>query len=422
MQLKKSNKRKITGLLASATCGLLGASVEASEDYGWEVESAVLIYQEKDRVDAVEPMINATKTFDDGSKLSIMGAYDSLTGASPNGATPTDAPQTFTRPSGDGDYVTLPGEVPLDDTFKDTRTAFGAQYEYPLDRITRISAGFALSDEYDYTSTAINISLARDFNQKNTTVSVGFAYASDSIEPEGGVPIPFASMTAAGEEPPRQGDDDDKTVTDFMLGITQVIDAKTLMQLNYGYSNSDGYLTDPFKIVSVVDGVSGETLDYLFEKRPETRESHNIYWKTKYQRDSGDIINVSYRYLWDDWEITSHTIDFRYRWFIGARHYIEPHLRYYVQEEADFYQHSLVDGQPLPSDVSADSRLGSFDAITYGVKYGFRISPKQEVSLRLELYEQNGDTVGTPIGIQQDYDLFPDLEATIVQLGYSISF
>jgi hypothetical protein len=422
MQLKKSKKGKITGLLASATCGLLAASVEASEDYGWEVDSAVLIYREKDRVDAVEPMVNATKTFDDGSKLSIMGVYDSLTGASPNGATISDAPQTFTRPSGNGSYVTPAGEVPLDDTFKDSRDAFSIQYEYPLNRVTRISGGIAWSDEYDYNSSAINVSLARDFNQKNTTVSVGLAYASDTIEPEGGIPIPFASMTPAGEEAPRQGDDDDKTVTDFMLGITQVINAKTLMQLNYGYSNSDGYLTDPFKIVSVVDGSNGETLDYLFENRPETRETHNIYWKTKYQLDNGDVISTSYRYLWDDWEITSHTVDFRYRWFIAGRHYIEPHLRYYTQEEADFYQHSLVDGQPLPSDVSADSRLGSFSAITYGAKYGFRISPIQEISLRLEFYEQNGDTVGTPIGIQKNYDLFPDLEATIVQLGYSISF
>jgi hypothetical protein len=40
----------------------------------------------------------------------------------------------------------------------------------------------------------------------------------------------------------------------------------------------------------------------------------------------------------------------------------------------------------------------------------------------MEAYEQQGDTVGNPIGIQNNYDMFPDLEATIFQIGYSYRF
>lgn len=127
-------------------------------------------------------------------------------------------------------------------------------------------------------------------------------------------------------------------------------------------------------------------------------------------------------YIWDDWEISSHTIDFRYRYALSERHYIEPHLRYYTQEEAEFFQHSLVFGASLPEYASADPRLGSFDAITYGIKYGFRLNSNSEVSIRVESYEQNGNTVGSPIGIQNNYDLFPDLEAIIVQISYSHNF
>ena len=422
MQLKSGNKGKVTALLASATCSLLGASAGASEDHGWQVDTAVLFYSEKDRVDTVEPVVSATKTFDNDSILNLKLVADSLTGASPNGATPTNVAQTFTRPSGKGSYVTPAGEVPLDDTFKDSRLAFSVQYEWPIDRLTRVSGGLVFSKEYDYTSAGANISLARDFFQKNTTVSIGLAYASDTIDPEGGVPIAFASMVPAGEEQPRQGQDDDKTVTDFILGVTQVINRRTIMQLNYGYSNADGYLTDPYKLLSVVDATSGESLDYLYENRPDSRVKQNIYWKTKHYLNNGDIVDLSYRYLWDDWEVSSHTVDLRYRWKINDRHYLEPHLRYYVQDEAEFYAHSLIDGQGLPSDVTSDPRLGAFDGITYGFKYGYEISPKQQVSLRLEYYEQNGDTVGNPIGVQNDFDLFPDLEAVIVQLGYSIRF
>jgi len=422
MQLKKQ-RPSIASLLAVASCSLLNQSASASEDdNNWHVDSALLLYSEKDRVDAVEPVIRATRSFADESSLTVKVAVDTLTGASPSGATISDVPQTFTRPSGRGEYITSAGELPLDDTFKDSRTAVSVQYEFPLDRRTRISTGLAFSNEYDYTSVALNATVARDYNNKNTTVSAGFAYADDSIEPEGEIPIAFASMAPAGSEQPRDRADDDKTTTDLLVGITQVVNRQTLMQLNYSYSRAEGYLTDPFKILSLVASSSGATLDYLYEQRPEERVKHSIYWKTKYHRLNGDTVDVSYRYLWDDWDISSHTVDFRYRIPFAERHYIEPHLRYYSQDQADFYQQFLVAGSPQPRHASADSRLGSYEGITIGAKYGYRFNEDSEFNLRLEYYEQTGDRAHRAIGVGRNYDLFPDLEAVIVQLGYSFSF
>jgi hypothetical protein len=425
VQLKKTKSRNpsknITSLLAAATCTLLNPGASAQEIPGWYVDSAVLGYSEKDRVDAVEPVVSVTRVFNDGEKLNMKFTADSLTGASPNGATITDRVQVFTRPSGRGNYVTAPGELPLDDTFKDSRNAFSVQYEFPLNRMTRLSTGLAYSDEYDYTSMGINATLARDFNNKNTTLLFGLAYADDSINPEGGIPVPLASTSLPFDQQ-RLQEEDDKTVTDLLVGLTQVINQRTLMQFNYSYSQSDGYLTEPFKLLSLVDGSSGETSDYVYDSRPDTRKKHSVYWKTKYSRANGDIIDLSYRYLWDDWDIASHTIDGRYRLNIGEKFYIEPHVRYYNQREAEFFAHSLVASQALPEYASADYRLGAFDGITYGSKFGYRLSARSEVSFRVELYEQNGDTVGNPIGIQNDYDMFPDLEATIFQISYSYRF
>ena len=239
MQLKQPTG-KITSLLAAATCSLLNQSSSAQEIPGWYLDSAVLSYSEKDRVDAVEPVLSATRVFADGQKLNLTFVADSLTGASPNGASISNVIQTFTRPSGLGTYNTEVGELPLDDTFKDSRSAFSAQYEFPLNQMTRLSTGLAYSDEYDYTSIGFNATLARDFNLKNTTLSLGFAYAADSIEPEGGIPIPFASTSLPFDQQ-RQGNDDDKTVVDLLFGVTQVINRRTLMQVNYSYSQSDGY-------------------------------------------------------------------------------------------------------------------------------------------------------------------------------------
>ena len=53
---------------------------------------------------------------------------------------------------------------------------------------------------------------------------------------------------------------DSRNIIDLLFGVTQVIDRSSLFQVNLTLSESDGYMTDPYKIVSLVDDVSGETV------------------------------------------------------------------------------------------------------------------------------------------------------------------
>jgi hypothetical protein len=214
---KSSAKPKIATALASATCALLSAGATQAQDAGWQIDTAVLLYSEKDRVDAVEPVVRATKRFADDSVVTAKVVADSLTGASPSGASPTNVPQTFTRPSGNGSYTTPAGETPLDDTFKDTRTQVALGYDRPLGDLSRLSVGINFSSEFDYQSFGLSGSWQRDFNKRNTTLLFGLAYASDTIKPKGGIPVPFASMQPAGTPPIRSGSDEDKQVTDVII-------------------------------------------------------------------------------------------------------------------------------------------------------------------------------------------------------------
>ena len=423
MQLTK--KGKITGALASATCALLGTQAATAAETGhdgWKVDTALLYYSEKDRVDAVEPTIKAQKTFEGDRKLNLNLVVDTLTGASPNGAAPTDVVQTFTRPSGNGSYTIAPGDIPLDDTFHDTRVQVGASWEAPIDRVTRYNVGTNISKEFDYSSIGISGGLSRDFNKKNTTLSLGLSLAADTLEPEGGIPTPLASMAAEDTPQPRDDDSDTKNVTDIVFGITQVINPRMLMQFNLSVSQADGYLNDPFKIVSIVD-VDGRPLDYIYENRPDSRTKQSFFWSTKYHLERGDTVDFSYRYMTDDWGINSHTLDFHYRWNMSDVMYLQPHLRLYQQTEADFYRHSLADSEPVPDEVSADYRLAEFDATTIGVKFGYKLADDREFNVRLESYQQRGDTSPSDaIGVQKNYDMFPDLDAMILQVGYSFAF
>lgn len=430
-----SDKSDLSAALAAATCALLGTTatgpVLASEADAWKFDSSLLYYGESDnRVQDLSASIAAQRDFGDERSLGLTLSADTLTGASASGATALNTPQTFTSPSGRATYITGSGQVPLDDTFHDTRFALNANWSQPLARLYTISAGAGFSTEYDYTHIGGNLALARDFNKRNTTLSAGISYSRDNIDPVGGAPLPLAQMLDVGATG-NKGGSDSKDVLDLLLGFTQVLGRSTVLRMNYSYSDSSGYLNDPYKLLSVVDPVTGDTLGrtpapgaggptgvYLYESRPDKRVKQSIYAEVKHAFGA-PVLQASYRFMTDDWGIDSHTGEVKLRWPLGAASYVEPQLRYYTQTEADFYHSSLVAGQPLPQFASADFRLGSFDAVTVGLKYGYRTQSGNEWSTRVEYYQQSGSVPREQIvGHQAAREQYPDLSAVIVQFGY----
>lgn len=435
MQLKGQTRAALT----AATCTLLGAPA-ALADGEWSFDSAVLIYSEPDRVTALEPVVAARWDRGDDSWMNFKLTVDALTGSSANGAAPATVVQTFTNPSGGGQYTVAPGDAPLDPTFKDTRAAFNYAWEVPFSSTQRLDLGANVSVEFDYAAVSASGTWVQDFNLKNTTLAVGMSLGHDLIAPVGGTPVPFDSMSL----PWREGEDDDgggppppplappparlgdqtKDLVDVLVGVTQVLSPRSLVQLNYSYGSATGYLTDPYKLLSVVDGVAGPNqgnpLDYLYESRPDARTKHALYGLYKRQTLGGSTWDASYRYMWDDWGITSHTLDGHFRWRLGGHDYLQPHLRWYQQSAADFYVPFLVDGAALPGHASADYRLGEMTTNTIGLKWGHEYASGRELGLHLELYQQSGDShPPQAIGVLQDLDLFPSVEAMMVQVDFS---
>ena len=375
--MSRENNKPIAVSLATATCALLGTTVtspvNAQEEPAWEFNTALLYYGEgDDRVEDISLNVLAQRNFVDDRILTLGLTVDSLTGATPIGAMPFNGPQTFTTPSGLQVLTRPANEIPLDDTFLDTRYAISGSWQQPFGRMNTWSAGLSFSGEYDYTHIGANFKLSHDFNNRNL-----------------------------------------------------------LLQVNYSFSDASGYLNDPYKIVSLVDsftgdpllrtptpGVDGPSHQYLFESRPDERTEHSLYAQSKYYMD-GKVLDASYRFMTDDWDIDSHTVDLRYRWPLNDRTYLEPHVRYYTQSHAEFYQPSIDGGATLPSYASADYRLGEFDAITVGVKYGWETVSGSEWSARLEYYMADGSIPGNLlIGTQGEREIYPDLDAVIAQISY----
>jgi hypothetical protein len=427
--------KKISATLATATCALLGgtlsAIVQAQEEPKWDFNTALLYYgEDADRIQDISLNAIVKRNYVDDRLLTLNLSVDSLTGATPSGAIRQNVPQTFTRPSGSSAYTVPAGELPLDDTFLDTRVALGASWQQPLGRLYSGTIGASFSQEYDYTHIGINGKLSRDFNNRNTTLSAGLALSFDSLDPVGGTPIPLSSMLDVGDVSNRTGNET-KEVIDLVFGISQVVTRNLLVQLNYSFSDNSGYLTDPYKIISLVDATTGDTVtrtpapgeagpshEFLFESRPDSRSKHSLYGEAKYYIN-GKVLNGSYRYMTDDWDIESHTVDVRLRWPIGGNAYLEPRVRFYSQTPAEFYSTSLVDGAALPAYASNDYRLGDFDAITAGLKFGWKTSGGNDMSVRLEMYQQRGSIpAGQLIGNQVGLVQYPDLDAIIAQFSY----
>ncbi len=433
------NKKSIRKSLSTATGILLGGGVPAAHAFGtdtpWELDAAVLYYSESDgRVQAIEPVIRGRKELGDEEYLDLKLVFDSLTGASPTGAVPSSTPQTFTRPSGSGSYTTQAGAVPLDNTFHDTRTAISADWEKPLGAMTKGTFGANMSSEYDFQSLGLSATLAHDINQRNTTLTAGLALESDTINPEGGIPTELATVlmgSGTGDDSEDEVEDEDeddiegrnssenRQQFDLLLGLTQVISERTLMQFNISHSASSGYHNDPFKFVSRVDA-QGEPVENIYEKRPDSRAKSSFFWKTLHSLANEDVIDFSYRYLQDDWGIESHTLDLRYTWMLDSGSFWQPHLRFYEQGAADFYKTLLPVSASVPEFISADYRLGDMQSLTFGLKYSQVLASDNKIEFRLELLSQTNDpSPGSKIGNQADRQLILDTEASILQFTYS---
>jgi hypothetical protein len=412
------DKDNFNATLAAATCALLGSAVASpvvaqDEAERLSVDSSLLYYGESGgRVQDVSAAVSVLRNFGDDRKFSATLTADTLTGASANGAIALDRPQTFTSPSGRALYRTGAGDLPLDDTFHDTRFAVNASWAQPLARLYTFSGGVSFSTEYDYTHLGADLALARDFNKRNTTVNAGVAWSQDDVKPVGGLPLPLSQMLDVGNSSNKRDGSESKNVLDLLLGFTQVLNRNTVLRVNYSYSDSNGYLNDPYKVLSVVDPLTGDTLSrtpigqgpngvYLFESRPDKRTKQSLYAEVKHAFGA-PVMYASYRFMTDDWGIDSQTGEVRLRWPLAAG-YIEPQLRYYQQSAADFYRASLISGVAVPRYASADFRLGDFDATTLGIKYGRDTADGNEWSVRAEYYQQSGTA---------------DLSAVIVQFGY----
>jgi len=458
MQLKLPPPRGGTGVrrgLAAAATALLAGQSHSQETPiddtpDTSADAALLYYHENGRVRAVEPDVSLSHKFFDDTTITAGFIADSLTGATPLGAVPSSLPQTYTRPykviplgtpvtvttaSGGATVVIVPpptgaktqtlaesftvppNTYPLDHGFYDTRVAGNLGVDQRINDNFKVDAGIAYSHEHDYRSESVNLGIAEDLFQHRTTLNAGVNYESNLSFPLGGTPIPLTPMNGDWKGP-----DASMHELDAIVGVTEVMTRRWLANLSYSYASAHGYQNDPYKLISVVAPVSGQPTQQLYENRPAERRKQSLYFDNKIHLPR-DILSFALRGYKDDWGVKSITAEVRYRLQLPEALYLEPHLRYYHQNSADFFHDYLVANEPVPQFASADTRLATFHAQTYGFKVGFPLNEGSEFNLRVEYYDQHGNGHPTgAIGQLRQQNLFPDLQAFTLLVGYHYAF
>ena len=297
--------------------------------------------------------------------LSVKGQfiYDGISGATPTGGPP---------PAGSS---TVPTQK-----IEDIRRAetFDASFHYGRHTTT---PQFANSLENDYESHAVAVNHAIDFNDKNTTLALGFAHDFDSIFPK------FWRHRRAR-----------KDSNDYLIGVTQAHSPRPLWSVNLTLGNASGYLSDPYKGVRFEGYPDPSAL--FNEKRPHHRSKQSVFTSLTQAIPRADAsVEFSYRYYHDSFEIHSHAATLEWLQKVGRHVIVAPMFRYYRQTAASFYQPQFAGdasdpgafpGVVIPQYYSADYRLSEFESFTYGLSATIKIRKWLWLDAGYKRYEMLG--------------------------------
>jgi hypothetical protein len=329
-----------------------------------------------DRIKVVAPSVYVLAPFAGNWSIESSLVYDAISGASPRW------------------HTSISGASRM----HDRRTAVDLKLTRYFDRWS-VGIRGSNSQENDYRSNAVALEARRSSEDNNTTWVAGIGTARDTINPVNGLV-----------------ENEQKSVTDVMLGVTQAWTKNDLLQVNLSYVKGRGYFNDPYKLADIRPRDRNQTIALL-------------RWNHFYDGGSamldGTTLRSSYRYYSDTFGVRAHTVQAEWVKPINDRFSLIPSARYYTQRAANFYFDPVYDpdiGEPFPVGnpkfYSADPRLSTYGAITVGAKLEWRIDQRWTADIKYERYEQRS---AWRAGGKASFGLAP-FSAQFVQIGISRRF
>ena len=215
------------------------------------------------------------------------------------------------------------------------------------------------SQEVDYVSNSIIGTLTREFNQKNSKLSLRGQFIDDrvgKILDDGGI-INRKKWSMLG-----------------FASFSQILSPTAVLDLTYDMLLQQGYLSDPYRQVKVFDQNNAFTA--TDELHPDSRLRHAVTSNLNQLMPSIKAsLRGSYRYYFDDWDVSSHTVDFQFSKYIVNDLITRFNYRYYTQTGTFFYFERYVGNSFLSTEFrTADYKLQAFNSNNFGLSltYLFR--------------------------------------------------
>jgi hypothetical protein len=254
-----------------------------------------------------------------------------------------------------------------------------------------VTVGTSQSREHDYVSRGWSLNTQADFNGKNTTLIAGVAGHSDDVE------------TFYDPQHAYVG----KQAQSAIIGVTQILDPKTFVSLDFTWSRETGYLADQYKLVQKTEElVPGSFFQLPFaENLPGEHNSGALLASVNRAFPAArGALEASYRFYGDTYGVTANTVEARWIQKIGDDVTLAPEVRLYRQGAADFYAYDLDDTDIVPTVIpngngpaySSDYRLSSLDGVTCGIKATVKIGRHVQLDLAYDRYTMRGRDGVTP--------------------------
>ena len=289
--------------------------------------------------------------------LTLDTVYETMSGASPKVIIP--------------DAEGKPIQVMSGATIEEKRIDGSVKLEYSGDK-NLWTGTVGISDENDYRAYNASLGIQTDVNQKLTTVSAGMGFSRDEIEPTGG---------GTPQYPLRVASENKHSIAAFG-GVSHIFTPFSTLQTSLSATHLNGFLSDPYKEVFVVDTI-------LADSRPEKRTG--LAWLTRYRHfipKANGALSADYRLYYDDWDITSHTMELGWHQNLGFRWQVSPSARYYSQSQAKFYS-PYYSAPRADGFYSGDYRLSPYGALNLRLKAKMDLK-KWTFNLAAEHYMSSG--------------------------------
>jgi hypothetical protein len=317
-------------------------------------------------------------------------------------------------PAGDARDVLI-----LSSASPELRKQADASVEFPVDslRATTLIAGAGISDEPDYRSHYARIGTRLGFNSDLTTLSIATAFTrSDTralLDPD---LLPYLTRNAYAAQIERRNGTDilhgERRDRSLELGLTQVLDAVSILDIGLTLNRASGFMENPYKAVTVIFAGAADVpttgdIRAFVEQRPDERRQLTL--RTHYARHFAAMdatLQLDYVHSRDDWDITTHSLELGWAQTLGEWT-LTPRLRYYTQSAAQFHvpwivsrqdyrtiafdangdaQVTLYSPAPLPAHFSSDHRLAAFGSASAGLTLQRRFARGLALEAGFEYY------------------------------------